>query len=157
MDEPEYYRGTLDYPRGKDSEVVEFYYPAGVDWACTGCGDCCGDIDNRERMIRLLPEDIERIEKTGATDFYEELVEGSFIGLICKKDDGKCVFYTGEHCSIYDNRALLCRMYPFWLEKQNDFFLFGIDQDCPGKGKGKFLNEDYFAKLLLMALRAMDY
>ena len=157
MDEPAYYRGTLDYPRPWGTEVVEFYYPAEVNWECNGCGDCCGDVDNRERMIRLLPEDIDRIEETSAEDFYEEWDEGSFIGLMCKKEDGKCIFYTGENCGIYDNRALLCRMYPFWIERHDGFLLFGIDPDCSGTGKGKPLDEDFFTKLLLMALKAMKY
>ena len=155
MDEPAYYRGTLDYPRGEGYEVVEFYYPSGVEWACIGCGDCCGDVDQRERLIRLLPEDITCIMETGAEDFCEEWDEGSFTGIMCKKD-GKCVFYKGQ-CSIYEHRALLCRMYPFWLEKQADFFIFGIDHECPGAGKGEYLDEDFFAQLLLMALKAMDY
>ena len=157
MDEPIFYRGTLEYPHGNEFEVVEFYYPANVEWVCTGCGDCCGDVDKRERMIRLLPEDIKRIMETGAEDFYEEWDEGRFTGLMCKKEDGKCVFYTGEKCSIYDNRALICKMYPFWLEIQNDFFLFGIDLDCLGTGKGEPLDEDFFAKFLMMALKAMEY
>ena len=159
MDEPQYYRGTLDYPRPWGNEVIEFYYPAEVDWTCIGCGDCCGDVDKRERMIRLLPEDIERIEETGAEDFYEEWEDdgGRFIGLMCKKEDGKCVFYTGEKCGIYQHRALLCRTYPFWIERHDDFFLFGYDTECSGIGKGEPLEEEFFAKLLTLALQAMDY
>jgi len=107
-------------------------------------------------MIRLLSNDITRIEETGAEDFYEEWDEGSFTGIMCKKD-GKCVFYSGDGCRIYENRALLCRMYPFWLEKQDDYFLFGIDNECRGAMKGELLDEEFFAELLKMALRAMDY
>ena len=156
MEEPTYYRGTLDYQRGRTVEVIEFYYPADVSWTCINRGDCCGDLDNRTRMIRLLPEDIQRIEETGAEDFYEGWDEGSFTGIMCKKD-GKCVFYSGDGCRIYENRALLCRMYPFWLEKQDGYFLFGIDTECQGAMKGEPLEEDFFAALLQMALEAMDY
>jgi Fe-S-cluster containining protein len=155
MDEPTHYRGTLDYCRGGRDEVIEFYYPADVEWSCIDCGACCGDVDGRTRMILLLPEDIERIEEKGETDFYEEWDEGSLTGIMCKKD-GKCVFYTGEGCRIYEKRALLCRMYPFWLEKQEDFFVFGIDHECPGR-ESKPLGEEFFAQLLEMALKAMDY
>ena len=155
MAEPTHYRGTLAYHRQGVDEVIEFYYPADVEWSCIDCGDCCGDVDDRIRMILLLPEDIERIEETGKKGFYEEWDEGSFTSIMRKKD-GKCIFYTGEGCSIYDERALLCRMYPFWLEKQDDIFVFGIDHECPGK-KGESLGEDFFAGLLDMALRAMDY
>ena len=156
MDEPSYYRGTLDYPRDDGVEVVEFYYPADARWSCTDCGDCCGDVDDETRMILLLTEDIERIEETGATGFYEDWDGGSFTGIMCK-NEGKCVFYTGEGCSIYDNRALLCRMYPFWLEKQEEYFMFGLDHECPGVNKGKTLGEGFFKRLLQMALETMDY
>jgi Fe-S-cluster containining protein len=148
--------GTLNYQRTNGDEVVEFYYPANVEWSCNDCGNCCSDIDRRTRMILLLPEDIQRIEKIGKTDFYEDWDEGNFTGIMCKKD-GVCVFYTGEGCKIYDERALLCRMYPFWLEKQGSVFVFGIDNDCSGVGRGEHLDETFFAKLLLMALKTMDY
>lgn len=156
MDEPAYYRGTLEYLRGNKTEIIEFYYPAEAGWSCINCGDCCGDVDQRTRMILLLPEDIKRVEETSSEDFYEPWDEGSFIGLMCKKY-GKCVFYKGDGCRIYDHRALLCRMYPFWLEKQDDFFLFGIDHECRGKDKGEPLDEEFYAKLLKMALNAMKY
>ena len=156
MNEPSFRMGIIEYPRGDMVEVVEFFYPADASWKCTDCGDCCGDVDERTRMIRLLPEDIELIKETGAESFYDEWDEGSFTGLMCK-ENGKCVFYSGKGCKIYDHRALLCRMYPFWLEKQEDFFVFGIDHECQGSGSGDELDEDFFADLLMMALRAMDY
>jgi Fe-S-cluster containining protein len=156
MDEPIYYRGILDYNRGGKTEIIEFYYPESIEWSCVGCGTCCGDIDQRNRMILLLPDDIVRIEKIGENGFYKDWDEDSFTGIMCK-EDGKCFFYTGDGCRIYKNRVLLCRMYPFWLEKQNDFFVFGIDHECPGNGQGEFLDEGFFSSLLQMALNAMDY
>lgn len=155
MDEPTHLRGNLEYQRRDEVMEIEFYYPADVEWSCIDCGDCCGDMDNRTRMILLLPEDIERIEDAGETGFYEAWDEGSFTGIMCK-NDGKCVFYNGKGCRIYDERALLCRMYPFWLEKQDEFFVFGIDHECQGRS-GEPLGEEFFAGLLEMALHAMDY
>lgn len=125
MDEPEYYRGSLKYPRGDDVEVVEFYYPADVSWGCAGCGDSCGDVDKLTSMILLLPEDVKRIEETGAESFYEDWDGDNFTVIICK-ENGKCVFHNGSGCRIYDHRALLCMMYPFWLEKQEEFFLLSV-------------------------------
>jgi Fe-S-cluster containining protein len=155
MDELTYSRGNLVYRKNGKDTVIEFYYPNNVKWSCIDCGDCCGDIKERTRMILLLPEDIDRIEKKEETDFCEEWVEGSFIGIMCKKD-GKCFFYNGESCRIYDERALLCRMYPFWLEKQNDHFVFGMDQECPSRD-GESLGIEFYSRLLEDALRATDY
>lgn len=156
MDEPTHCLGYLTYEREDDSEEVEFYYPSNARWACTRCGACCGDVDKRERMIRLLYKDIKRIEEVTDEEFYERWEDGSFEALMLK-NDGKCIFLSDEGCRIYENRALLCRMYPFWLEKQEDVFVFGIDVDCPGQGKGPVLEEDIFQRLLQLALEAMDY
>ena len=156
MDEPALHLGYLSYWKDNGSEEVEFYYPSGVHWNCIRCGACCGDVDKRERMIRLLAKDLDRIEEVTDEEFFEEWGEGSFSGLMLK-NDGKCVFLGEEGCRIYDNRALLCRMYPFWLERQEGLFVFGVYADCPGQGKGSLLGEDFFRNLLKMALEAMDY
>ncbi len=156
MDEPLLHLGFLTYEREVGSEEVEFYYPSGVQWNCIQCGACCGDVDKRERMIRLLDKDLNRIEEVTDEEFFEDWEEGSFTGLMLK-EEGKCVFLTDEGCRIYDHRALLCRMYPFWLERQGKLFMFGVDEDCPGRGKGELLDEDFFRDLLQMALEAMDY
>ncbi len=156
MDEPTHCLGFLTYAREDGSEEIEFYYPANVTWSCTHCGACCGDVDKRERSIRLLYKDIQRIEEVTEGEFYERWEDGSFEGLMLK-EDGKCLFLTDEGCRIYENRALLCRMYPFWLERQDDLFMFGIDADCPGRGEGDVLGEDFFRGLLTMALDSMDY
>lgn len=142
--------------REAGSEEIEFYYPSGVLWDCIRCGACCGDVNKRERMIRLLDKDMDLIEQVTDEDYYEEWNEGTFSGLMLK-NDGKCVFFGNEGCRIYNNRTLLCRMYPFWLERQEGLFVFGVDTDCPGQGKGEALDEDFFRSLLKMALETMDY
>jgi Fe-S-cluster containining protein len=156
VDEPTHHMGHLSYTRGGVDEEIEFHYPSNVQWRCVRCGACCGDVGDRVRMIMLLDKDLDRIEATGENGFFEEWDEGSF-SAIMKKVDGKCVFLTDEGCRIYDDRALLCRMYPFWLEKQGEMFVFGVDKDCPGNGHGDFLNEAFFRALLRMALESMDY
>ncbi len=156
MDEPSLHLGYLTYQRDSGSEEVEFYYPSGVNWGCVRCGACCGDVDKRQRMIRLLDKDMDRIDEVTDEDYCMDWDEGSFSGLMLK-NDGKCIFLGDDGCRIYDNRALLCRMYPFWLERHEGLFVFGVDVDCPGQGKGELLGEDFFRDLLKMALEAMDY
>lgn len=156
MDEPTHHIGYLSYTRDGVEEEIEFFYPSNIRWGCVRCGACCGDVGERIRMIMLLDRDLVRIEDAGETDFFDEWDEGSF-SAIMKKVDGKCVFLTEDGCRIYDHRALLCRMYPFWLEKQGGMFVFGIDADCPGNGHGENLDEDFFRALMSMALGSMDY
>ncbi len=156
MDEPTHYLGHLNYTRDGVEEEIEFFYPSNVEWDCIQCGACCGDMGDRVRMIMLLDKDLDRIEATGEIDFFDDWDEGSF-SAVMKKVDGKCVFLTEEGCRIYDDRALLCRMYPFWLDRQEDVFVFGVDVGCPGTDKGELLDEDFFRVLLKMALESMDY
>ena len=156
MDEPIHSLGHLNHTRDGVEEEIEFFYPLNIQWGCIRCGACCGDVGDRVRMVMLLDRDLDRIEAAGETDFFDEWDEGSF-SAIMKKVDGKCVFLTGERCRIYEHRALLCRMYPFWLEKQEDVFVFGVDKDCPGNGQGDYLEDGFFRALLKMALESMDY
>lgn len=156
MDETLYHHSTVEYYRDQTVEKIDFYYPSNTRWACKKCGLCCGDVDARSRMILLLQSDIERIKRTGKSGFFKDWDDLHFIGIMCK-NDGKCVFYGGEGCKIYSSRALLCSMYPFWLEKHEDIFVFGMDPECSGIGKGKELDETFFKNLLNYALKAMDY
>ncbi len=48
--------------------------------------------------------------------------------------EGKCVFLENDLCSIHEDRALLCRMYPFWYRRTEsgkiEIELFDKDQPC---------------------------
>ena len=156
MDEPTHHLGHLNYTRNDGEEEIQFIFPSNTQWDCIRCSGCCGDVGERVRMIMLLDKDLDRIEAAGESGFFDDWDEGSF-SAIMKKVDGKCVFLTEDGCKIYDHRALLCRMYPFWLEKQGDLFVFGVDAGCTGNGQGESLDEEFFRALLRMALKSMDY
>ena len=65
---------------------------------------------------------------------------------------GKCFFLKGENCSIYGLRPLICRFYPFELTASGEGRLrFLCTQECPGIGKGKRLEKDYFEMLFKQA------
>jgi len=146
-----YYRGTLTH-RGSQ---VEFYYLAGVRWSCGRCGRCCRDVEGHERRVLLLDGDIQRIRAAGAEGFHEATGEEPFTGVMAKHD-GVCVFYTPQGCTVYPDRALLCRMYPFWVERQGDAFIIHADPGCPGVGDGPELDEGFYRELLGLALAEMD-
>ena len=151
MDEPSHLRGTLNH-KGR---MIEFYYPARLGWTCTHCGRCCMDVEGWDRRVLLLEKDINRLEEAGKTGFSEEAHDGRFVAVM-KKDDGKCVFLDENGCTVYEDRALLCRMYPFYVEQQGDIYLIGVDNACPGIGRGKRLTEEYYQDLLEYALSQMD-
>lgn len=74
--------------------------------------------------------DIERIEKTGAVDFFEKTALGFHLKT---RPNGYCVFFDGRNklCSIYPARPPDCRIFPF------DYFAADSERgewvmwDCP--------------------------
>ena len=130
---------------------IRFLYPFNIRWSCIKCGDCCKDTSDRERRILLLPRDIRRIKEVIKENFSKKFSGGEPFIAEMEKIDGQCKFYEGKKCSIYPERALLCRMYPFWVKRDPDFFIIYADKKCPGIGRGKILDERFFKKLLKMA------
>jgi Fe-S-cluster containining protein len=143
-----YARGKISTPNGE----YDFYYPKGLRWGCKRCGACCRDASHRPRRILLLPADVERFEKAGEKDFKVDVKgEQPFVAEM-RKVGGGCVNLTKEGCRVYQNRALLCRTYPFWVEKEGRSFEIRFDLRCPGYGHGGELKESFFRDLLTQAL-----
>ena len=151
MDEPTHLRGTLK----RNGREIEFYFPARLRWSCTRCGRCCRDAEDWERRVLLLDSDVKRLEETGAKEFSDPVDEGRFKAVI-RKRDGVCVFYGGDRCTVYEERALLCRMYPFYVEREGDVYVIGADPACPGVDGGEALGEGFYAELLAYALDRME-
>lgn len=151
MDEPSHRRGTLNH----GGRVAEFYYPAGLGWVCTHCGRCCMDAEGWDRRVLLLEKDVTRLEEAGEQGFHEQTDGGRFVAVM-KKEDGRCVFLEENGCMVYENRPLLCRMYPFYVERQGDVYVIGVDTACPGVGGGEGLAEEFFRGLLGYALDQVE-
>lgn len=153
---PPFYRGIINISKSGYEKKIEYYYPSNLKWTCVFCGKCCKDIEDWNRTVKLLKKDIARLEKVGEEDFYVRTKKTPFIGVM-KKLEGKCIFLGKNVCTVYQNRALLCRMYPFWVEKQSDIFYIYVDEKCSGIRKGEILNEEFYSNLLTYALEQMDY
>jgi Fe-S-cluster containining protein len=151
MEEPSHSRGTLNR-RGAETE---FYYPTRISWTCTRCGRCCMDVEDWDRRVLLLGKDVRRLEATGEKGFHTPAHEGRFVAVI-KKRGGRCVFLDEDGCRVYDARPLLCRMYPFYVERQGGVYVIGVDEGCPGVGGGEVLSEGFFAGLLGYALDEVE-
>ena len=149
--------GSFNYNGNGKNERILFQYPSNIQWTCIRCGDCCKDLHHHTRRVLLTCQDLEIISKTtGLDDFYESTEEKTFEAVM-KKKGGECVFLLDGSCSIYSSRALLCRMYPFWVERDEVGFLIKMDKLCRGIGKGNKLDEIFFINLLNDALHSMGY
>ena len=146
---------VIPYARGRlvtSTGDYEFYYPKGVRWGCRRCGACCRNASHRPRRILLLPTDVDRLEKWGEVGFKVDAKgEAPFVAEM-RKAGGACVFLTDEGCRVYPHRALLCRTYPFWIERDSRSFEIKFDARCPGLGHGGELREDFFRDLIIQAL-----
>lgn len=146
---------VVPYARGKMATLsgeYEFYYPKGIRWGCKRCGACCRDTSDRPRRVLLLPSDVTRLEKGEQKDFKLDIKgEAPFVGEM-KKAGGACIYLTKEGCSVYPYRALLCRTYPFWIEREGKSFEILFDRRCIGFGHGGELREEFFRDLVAQAL-----
>lgn len=108
--------------------VKEVLVDENTRWKCIGSGRCCHLI-GKENTLQLFQEET---KQDGA----------------CPKLDEK------NRCSIYSDRPLGCKMYPFYpdwnkLKQGNVDFSEGslkIDSECPGYGQGEFVLKDVHLK-----------
>ena len=107
------------------------WYEKGLDFSCTGCGNCCrvdGD-------VWLAPEEVANIiqvvdDVSSIDEFRKNYVRGELTPadgdlsqswMCLKRKEGSCIFLDAAgQCGIYEVRPVQCRTYPFWpsiLEK----------------------------------------
>ena len=96
-----------------------------LGFSCLRCGECCRGEDN---SVLVFPREVRCIcaatglawlEVAGPPEEGEWGRDGSFHTLEwrLKKDMEFCRFYQESSCSIYRDRPLLCRTYPFYLDR----------------------------------------
>jgi lysine-N-methylase len=112
--------------------------PAGQNWSCHGCSDCCrGGL-----LITLQPEDRRRIEQQNWTpadgvDPVKMIVAGLNYFRLGHKEDGSCVFLDAAgRCKIHAKfgepaKPLACRLYPFAIHPAGKKLLVGLRFSCP--------------------------
>lgn len=136
---------------------VGFSCPKDVRFHCTRCALCCGDTKDRTRRILLSEKDAQTISNATSKpveSFATEVRGHSPYVYEMRKTgkDGKCVHLQDTDCGIYDLRPLVCRFYPFELTTmKSGKHEFLCTWECPGIGKGKRLERNYFQELFIRA------
>jgi hypothetical protein len=111
-----------DYPMDKLLSIIQE-----VGFECDFCGRCCTREFNDH--VFLLTADSIRIKDLSADSLepapYYELCDqyGHFYvsGYALKiKEDGSCTFLNGNRCSIYEQRPLICSLFPYMLHREPD-------------------------------------
>jgi len=89
----------------------------------SNCSLCC-----RNREVILTKKDITKLLTFG---HYEQVfAKPSRHGMNLKElifVNGDCVFLKSNKCSVYENRPMACRIFPYC----SDGSASGIDNECP--------------------------
>lgn len=115
----------LDLKNFPDAEFVSIIKE--LEFKCELCARCCTKEFNDH--VFLLNSDLERIRSINPdavtpAPYYEFCDQnGRFYvsGYALKtKPDGSCFFLENRRCRIYENRPLICRVYPHMLHREAD-------------------------------------
>jgi Fe-S-cluster containining protein len=109
-----------------------------MGFSCQACGECCRGQDN---SVLVFPFEIRSIQEATSLSWAEVATppaegewdrEGYFHTLEWRlaKSGEACRFYQGKKCAIYPVRPMLCRSYPFYLDRGKL-----MASECQGLGK----------------------
>ena len=93
------------------------WFSEGLRFQCTGCGQCCTgspgyvflssmDLHRLAKRFKLSPEAFSKK--------YTRFVEESY-ALLDHPNSFDCVFLKDKKCSVYEDRPIQCRTFPWWL------------------------------------------
>jgi Fe-S-cluster containining protein len=117
------------------------WYSEGLNFACTGCGECCTGAPG---YVWVTPEEIVAIAEhmsMSVEAFSSRYVRkvGDRFSLTENKRTYDCDFLTGKQCSIYPVRPVQCRTFPWWPQnlrspeawQQAATYCEGINREAP--------------------------
>jgi Fe-S-cluster containining protein len=118
------------------------FYADGIRFSCIRCSSCCryesGYVFLSQKDVRSLAAKLEM----AYTDFIETycrwVPQGNGFERLSLKEKSSldCIFWQ-EGCTVYEQRPLQCRAYPFWEHLLCSWENWqAASADCPGMGKG---------------------
>ncbi len=149
-----------------------------VKFACHHCGHCCTEVVclptpwDVIRMVRmegvnpyeflefLSPDEITGVEPDDPS--WLEVGEERYL-MALRRDESGCHFLDKKtrHCTIYEARPILCRLYPFALQesKEGEFLGFTLHDDvgCPKNRDGDVKTQPLHDLYLDDCLHQGDY
>lgn len=116
------------------------WYRDGLRFTCTQCGRCCGGAPGH---VWISEVEIDRLAERMGLDGeafrrrYTRRVRGRGVSLVEHKNYD-CVFFdSARGCTVYEDRPLQCRTWPFWrpnLASEEDWQ--EASEECPGMDHG---------------------
>ena len=124
------------------------FYSKGLRFKCSRCSRCCRHTPG---YVFLTRSDLVGLVKaTGLTEegvlekYCREVNIGGFRRVSLKeKANLDCIFWEDGGCSMYHDRPLQCRSFPFWnLHLYSEESWQKAAKDCPGIGQGSLHSEE---------------
>ena len=98
-----------------------------IGFECTRCGACCKATGEEAHTATVFPDEVREIQQREEYDWRDVArpmpyglsggengpVGETFEWALQTDDCGDCTFYDGEVCTVYEDRPLICRTYPF--------------------------------------------
>ena len=123
------------------AETDEPWYKDGLQFKCTGCGDCCTGAPGYVWVNKAEIEKFADTLKVSVEEFEKKYVRQVGIRKSLKEfANGDCVFFDNEKrcCKHYEARPRQCKTWPFWDSNLKDEETWDlICKACPGSGEGK--------------------
>ncbi|MDR1446407.1 MAG: YkgJ family cysteine cluster protein [Treponema sp.] len=120
------------------------FYSEGLYFSCARCSTCCR---YESGYVFLSKADVQSLVQVCRMEY------GHFVQVYCRwvpMGDGKeclslkekagfdCIFWS-DGCTVYRNRPLQCRTFPFWASVLGSQTAWQMAQSsCPGMGQGEF-------------------
>ncbi|MBA7617765.1 hypothetical protein ES703_25083 [subsurface metagenome] len=123
--------------------MAESFYEDGLRFECTRCSCCCRMTPG---YVLLTESDLRNLMKaTGRSwdEFLEEYcrqinINGFKRISLIEKSNLDCILWEKDGCTVYTNRPLQCRSFPFWKSKLSSEAEWNrLKKTCPGIGKGR--------------------
>jgi len=143
--------------------MVSFSCPKSFRFECIRCAICCMDTKTHVRHILLLQHEAEHVSNVSLRPLEEFAIEVAghlpYVYEMKKTPkDRRCVFLEDNSCRIYSIRPLVCRFYPFQLNRRKgQEYGFSAATECPGLGKGELLKRDFFESLFSQACEKFEW
>jgi Fe-S-cluster containining protein len=103
---------------------LEPTFSSRLRFTCTRCGACCRHVG---AGVGLTDDDLTRLGKTARVK-----PEHPIFTDILESEAGVCSHLSENDCSVYRERPLMCRLYPFYVGVKADGTLQLSVDHCPG-------------------------
>lgn len=134
------------------------FYAEGLRFTCRRCSRCCrhtpGYVFLSETDVVRMSRSLRTSRESFLARYTREVAIGPMKRISLKeKQNIDCIFWEGSGCSIYKDRPLQCRSFPFWsscLSSRDSWE--GFAGGCPGIGKGRLHSRERIEEWLRLRL-----